>query len=625
MTLAESHSRPWRDVRGQGADLVGLMRFDGGPQTFWPAYLEAVGTAFAARRALLFVLSGDRPWQACAQWPAVAEETPSDAARALALVSRVVDESPLLDQPAGPDAGGVAVAMRLDASPREDADATALVVWPGAAVPVAAGWAWARTLAGLAASVPGSWRAAQHQPPGTARTSTSAAERLYDLLQVSIRLGDETRFVRAVFSLCNDLSVRFGAERVSLGWIRRPYVRLAAMSHVENFDARASATRELESAMEEAWKQESEVAWPQHPGARTVARAHEAYARAQGCGHLLSLPLNAGGHAQGVLTLERRARPFDDDELFELRLFCEACARPLSRLRQADRWFGAKLALAASGWLAELLGPRHLGWKLAGSALVLAALLVTFLPWDHRIETPLVLRSQDVLFVPAPFDGYLRQVGVEVGDTVRAGAVMLELDTRELVLEESMALAEDLRLRREVEKSQAGRQLGDMQVALARQQQSASKLELLRHQLAHAKVKAPFEGVVIEGDLKRNLGAPVRKGDLLLKLANIGQTYLEIEIDQADVHAVTPGMRGEFAFVGRPELRYPIVVERIDPVATQREGRNVFLARARTEATFQPWWRPGMGGAARLEAGQRSLLWVMTQRTVRYLRHVFWL
>jgi multidrug efflux pump subunit AcrA (membrane-fusion protein) len=214
---------------------------------------------------------------------------------------------------------------------------------------------------------------------------------------------------------------------------------------------------------------------------------------------------------------------------------------------------------------------------------------------------------------------------VEVGDAVRADTVMLELDTRELVLEESMALAEDLRLRREAEKSQAGRQFGDMQVALARQQQSASKLELLRHQLAHAKVMAPFEGVVIEGDLKKNLGAPVRKGDLLLKLASIGDTYLEIEIDQVDVHAVTPGMRGEFAFVGRPELRYPIVVERIDPVATQREGRNVFLARARTDAAYQPWWRPGMGGAARLDAGQRSLLWVMTQRTVRYLRHVFWL
>jgi hypothetical protein len=117
----------------------------------------------------------------------------------------------------------------------------------------------------------------------------------------------------------------------------------------------------------------------------------------------------------------------------------------------------------------------------------------------------------------------------------------------------------------------------------------------------------------------------VRKGDLLVKLAQTGDTYVELEIDQADIHEIGPGASGEFAFVGRPDLKYPLVVERIDPQATQREGRNIYLVRCTIGATYEPWWRPGMGGSARIDVGQRSLLWVMTHRTVRFLRQVFWI
>jgi multidrug resistance efflux pump len=201
----------------------------------------------------------------------------------------------------------------------------------------------------------------------------------------------------------------------------------------------------------------------------------------------------------------------------------------------------------------------------------------------------------------------------------------VQLDTRDLVLEESMAQADVMRYSREAEKAQATRQLAEMQINLARQDQSASRLALVRHQLAHAKVTAPRAGVVVEGELKKNLGAPLRKGDLLLKLAQTDDTYLELEIDQVDVHEVKPGTRGEFALVGRPDLRFDIELERIDPASTLREGRSVYLARAKVLSPISAWWRPGMGGSAKLSAGDRPLIWVLTHRTVRFLREFFWL
>jgi multidrug resistance efflux pump len=188
-----------------------------------------------------------------------------------------------------------------------------------------------------------------------------------------------------------------------------------------------------------------------------------------------------------------------------------------------------------------------------------------------------------------------------------------------------MAEADLVRYRREAEKAQATRQLAEMEVNLARLDQSASRLALARHQLANAEVVAPHAGIVVEGDLKKNLGAPLRKGDLLLKLAQVDHTYLELQIDQVDVHEVNVGTRGEFALVGRPDQRFPLVMTRLDPASTLREGRNVFLARAEIERDRPSWWRPGMGGTARLEVGERTLIWVLTHRTVRTLREWFWI
>ena len=188
-----------------------------------------------------------------------------------------------------------------------------------------------------------------------------------------------------------------------------------------------------------------------------------------------------------------------------------------------------------------------------------------------------------------------------------------------------MAEADVVRYARDVEKALAVQQLGDMQIALAKQQQASARLELIRYKLDNAEVRAPHDGVVIEGELRKNLGAPLRKGDLLLKLAKTSETYLELEIDQSDVQNVAVGSRAEFSLVGRPDQRWRIELSRIEPAAVQRDGKTVFLARAQLLDAETGDWRPGMGGMAKIEAGQRALIWVLTHRTVRFLREFFWI
>jgi len=617
-------------ARRQAQVWAELAQFGGSAQDFWGRYLLALGEHLQARRILLLASGLGLPWKALAQWPADAREWTDDAADVLRIMAELVDEQPRMDPLSQ---GGQALAMRLPQPPEAGGSVVAVVALQidDAALDAAELLAWAAQVA----RVPAHYALRSRASFGTAPAPDTGdvnrvpadqphAQRLYQILRLSIDLSRQPRFLQRAYELCNALAVRFEGDRVSLGWTRGPYVRLQAISHVEKFDRLSAISRAMEGAMEEAADQGQVVVFPAPQDSPLVYRAHESYALMQGVAAVASVPLMDADRVRGVICLEKRQGGWSAEDLWELRLIAQATIYPLAELQARDRWWGARLWSALTERQTNA-GPKHVGWKLAGGAALIGLIALFLVPWDYRVDARLTMRSKDMVLVPAPFDGYLRQVHVEIGDRVKAGEILMQLDTRELLLEESMAQADVLRYGREAEKAQALRQLAEMQIASARRDQSASRLALVRHQLANARVVAPQDGVVVEGELKKNLGAPLRKGDLLLKLARTESSFLELEIDQSDVHEVKVGSRGEFALVGRPEQRFAIEIDRIDPASTLREGRNVYLARGRADAGMAPWWRPGMGGTARIDAGERPLIWVMTHRTVRFLREFFWL
>lgn len=630
----------------QAAELLtNLTHFEGTVEAFWPLYLQAVRQALGARRVVLLSSAVGRPWQARAQWPERGADRPEDAPWTLQLLQQAQAQPVHVEQE---PQGDWSLTLQPSGLSSSDAQVLALVALqvPGESWDAHGLSAWACLVSGIPSQfmrnslMRSKWlqaqdtshdETAQGSPSESAPTSdhaqtTAQAERLHDILRLSISLGHMPRFMQVAMALCNALAERYGCERVSFGWVDGHYVRLMAVSHVENFDAKSSASRALEASMEEAMEQDAALVYPSpQSNSPWVLHFHHAYAELVGVPHLTSVPLTRDDTVCAVLSLERKSGVLNEAELWELRMLGELLTGTLTQLHHQELWWGTRAWQAVQAQARDFWGPRHTAWKVAGVGSLALLLLLTVLPWAYRVDASLAVRSQDLLFMPAPFDGYLRTVHVKIGDQVEEGAVLVELDTRDLQLEAAMAEADQVRYASETEKALAARQLADMQIAFARQQQSEAHLELIRYQLQHAQVRAPYAGVVIEGELKKNLGAPVRKGDLLLKLAQTRETYLELEIDQAYVHEVSVGTRGEFALVGRPEERYAITVSRIDPAAVNRDGKTFYLARAELQGQQRPDWRPGMGGNAKLDAGYRSLIWVLTHRTVRFLREFFWI
>jgi len=97
-----------------------------------------------------------------------------------------------------------------------------------------------------------------------------------------------------------------------------------------------------------------------------------------------------------------------------------------------------------------------------------------------------------------------------------------------------------------------------------------------------------------------------------------------MKADERDIHDITDSVNGEFAFNSKPDSHFPFDVIRIEPVAMPDSAGNVFYVNGDIQGAVEDWWRPGMSGIAKINAGERSLMWICTHRLVDFLRLKLW-
>jgi multidrug resistance efflux pump len=600
--------------------LEDCRRYEGVEDGFWPLFAEAIGGVAESSHVLLLrrTLEPLRPWQPFAAWPAK-EKFPlgvplDDAGLNAALESAVREEISEFRPPAEPKARLPIV--QIDAGIPGQQFVVLFRFGGMAPAPEEFGRRIARAL-----DLPLLYR--RTRALRLASEDNRAFTQAFDLLTM---LDKQERFVPAVMTLCNELVRQTRCSRVSLGWKTDAYVQVRAISDLLRFERGTEPVQRLEAAMEEAFDQDEEIVLPEPDDAGYVARDHRMFAQSQGIAYLASLPLRLDQRPVGVVTLERTDRPFSADEITALRVTFDRATRRLDELERTDGSFWHSGLRAARAGIARLLGPEHTWWKALGVVLAIAVLVIVFGTWPYRVEGNFLVRSDTLVNLPAPFEGYIAEVPVRVGDRVHAGDILLRLDKRELLLEQNSLVAELARYEADRAQAEVERRLAEMRSAAASKEQSQANLDITRFRLAHADITAPSDGVVIEGDLRERIGTPVKAGDLLMRMTRIEAMYVEIEVPERDAHAILASHTGEIAFATLPDPRYPIVVDRLEPVARVKQEGNVFVLRAHiTAPAAGAWWRPGMSGVAKIDAGRKSIFWLLTHRLVDFVRLKLWL
>lgn len=464
-------------------------------------------------------------------------------------------------------------------------------------------------------------------------------------------------FKGATMQLVNDLCRHLKADRVALGWRGgragagapgdelvsdrdATPVKVVALSDTENVDRRMAMVRKLSSAMDECIDQDQPVVYPVPEAAaeadpslaQTVTVAHRELASGDAHLKVTSLPLRDGDETLGVVTIES-AKPGQaiDVRTLELLQATMDLVTPVMRLRASDdRPIPARLVDELRRAGAWAVGPKHTLWKLAGIAAMVLFLFVTVFSVPYRVEAEVQLRPVERRMIATPFEGIVREVmpEAEAGSRVEAGQVLARLDTSELELsaiEARQAMNQALAQAAEAMRKGNG---AEQQQAEAKAAQSRARLDLFEKRIASAELRAPISGTILAGDMTERVGARLEVGEALFEIAPLEDMRVIAEVDDRDIGLVIRAMEdgtmtGSIATKAYPDRRFPLEVERVVPMAQAQEGKNSFLVYARLKGSAG-WMRPGMEGLAKLNVGDRTLLWIGSRRIVDTLRMWLW-
>ncbi|NNF12002.1 MAG: efflux RND transporter periplasmic adaptor subunit [Gemmatimonadetes bacterium] len=248
------------------------------------------------------------------------------------------------------------------------------------------------------------------------------------------------------------------------------------------------------------------------------------------------------------------------------------------------------LALGAcqTGEAAEEVGPRYITAEATRGNLELRAEATGTVEPVREVE------------VKSKASGEILRLYADVGDQVERGALLAEIDPRDVrnrfnQTEADLAVAE---AQLEIARAQLDRQrqlleaqvitqaefenatlsFANAQASLVRAQ---TNHELADLQLADVSIRAPMSGTIIqrsveEGAVIQSASSNVSGGSVLFVMANLGDMQVRTLVDETDMGDLEAGLSAAVSVEAFPDRTFQGVVEKIEPMATVEQNVTMF-------------------------------------------------
>lgn len=495
------------------------------------------------------------------------------------------------------------------------------------------------------------------------------AQNHQDVLQYASAISTSDGFQNAANNVCNEIATRTLATRVSLGWAKQRSdgevdIKLAGLSHTEQFDKKQELSVQLVKVMEECVDQQEIVQFdPDKDGQTTqnVTRESAALSRMEGGNRVVALPMRQKGEIIGAMVLEfsSEKKP-TDHETTGLAVATEMLGPILADRHANDRYLITKAGISTRDTWKMLVGPKYwlaklcvivglLGlWTLGGGYIPFVGGVVMPV---YKVRAPFKFASVEKRIVSVPFDqARLVEIAkrpgtdqnLQPGDDVTEGQVLAKFDTLDLELKrieaEKRANRYDIDYSRLMaERDNGGKdQTAEALSAMAQRDAAKAEADLAAAQIARATIKATIGGRLMSGDLRDKLGATMKQGEPLFEIAERGKLRVEIDLNERDVQRVRDASNAKGASIGeiktnsQPNIASPIIVDRIVPNEQPKEGQNTFTVyahvdEAKVDKEIAKDWSPGQRGEAAVFEEPRTLMYQWTHRLVDWARLKLWI
>ncbi|TYL45823.1 efflux RND transporter periplasmic adaptor subunit [Marinomonas sp. IMCC 4694] len=427
--------------------------------------------------------------------------------------------------------------------------------------------------------------------------------------------------VNSLVSQCNDIDL------AAIGWQKGEYIRIECISHFDRFEEKADLVKLYEAALEEAADQHS-VLHLSHSSTTDgmIVLAHEQLRRELGCDDLATLVIfgNEGQPIGSVLIVKMKGL-IDTGVVHSLTFMLSLLSSRFDDLKVKEDGLWKRFKRRTGRILETLVGPEWLWTKVATVVLSSAMLWLVFGSLSFRVESNGEFLTDRTQLINASQDGLVIDVLATVGDSVERSQTLLTLEKQDLLLQLTELAAERQRYASEEDKARASNDIIETEIAKARGAQIEARSTRVQRMLEETNITSPFAGVIIKGERKDLLGAPIRKGDALMTVARIEDIYLQLLVDERDIHFIELGDRGEFALVSQPLSPLAFEVEKIIPIAVDGGQKGAtFQIKAKLLEAPQNWWRPGMTGVAKVDKGDAAPYWILGRKSYNQLRLLLW-
>ena len=231
--------------------------------------------------------------------------------------------------------------------------------------------------------------------------------------------------------------------------------------------------------------------------------------------------------------------------------------------------------------------------------------------------------------VTSKASGEVTRLYVDIGDEVEPGALLAEVDPRDVknAFDQSEADLEVARARLEISQAQLDRSEELLQSGVISTQEHESRAldfansratlvraetnyELSQLRLDDVIIRAPLAGTVLEknveeGQVIQSASQNVSGGTTLMVMADLKSMQVRTLVDETDMGDIRPGMQANVTVEAYPQERFVGIVEKIEPQALVQQNVTMFPVIVQLDNS-SGLLRPGMNAEVEIELAQAT-------------------
>jgi len=248
-----------------------------------------------------------------------------------------------------------------------------------------------------------------------------------------------------------------------------------------------------------------------------------------------------------------------------------------------------------------------------------------------------------VVEVKSKASGEILRLAVETGDEVERGALLAEIDPRDVrnafaQVEADLAVAQ-ARLSTAIAQRERQEQLRESAVTTQQEYENAvmeeanaraqlvkaqTNLELARERLRDVQIRAPITGTIIQksveaGQIIASASSNVSGGTTLMLMADLSEMQVRALIDETDIGHVAAGQVARVSVEAYPGRVFRGRVLKIEPQAVVEQNVTMFPVLVRLP-NDERLLKPGMNAEVQIEIAQRSNVVVVPNSSIVAMR-----